>query len=92
MKVTTKETQGRFVSVDSYRLCQGSKNYGSNNESNDEKYSGATRKQRLPDNINKNEKNEINNNNRKISLRWCRYEKNYSKALRGVFLCYHNDI
>jgi hypothetical protein len=71
MKVTTKETQVRFANVDSYRLCQGSKNYGSNNESNDEKYSRATRKQRLHDNINKNEKNEknkINNNSRKINF------------------------
>jgi hypothetical protein len=62
MITTTKATQGLLINVDNYSFYQHSKNYESNDESNNEESAKATRKQRQPDNINKNVKNDKNIN------------------------------
>ncbi|MGX7745659.1 hypothetical protein [Rhodopseudomonas parapalustris] len=63
MITTTKATQHILVTIDNYCFYQESKNYESNDESNDEKATRATREQRQPNNINKNDKNVKNDNN-----------------------------
>jgi len=60
MITTMKATQTILITIDNYCYYQNPKNYESNDESNDEKVTEATRKQRQPNNINKNVKNEKN--------------------------------
>lgn len=60
MIATTKATQGMIVTLCNYNFYQDFSNYGSNDESNDEKATKPIRKQRQPSNINKNAKNEKN--------------------------------
>jgi hypothetical protein len=62
MITTTKATQGLIITIDNYDFYQCSKNYESNDEGNNEEEAKATRKQRQPDNINKNDKNVKNDN------------------------------
>ena len=54
MITTTKATHGLLIDVDNYSFYQDPKNYESNDESDNEKATRATREQRQPDNINKN--------------------------------------
>jgi hypothetical protein len=63
MITTTKATHKMLVTIQKYCVYQDSKLYESNAESNDEKDTKATRKQRQPDNINKNDKNVNNDKN-----------------------------
>jgi hypothetical protein len=65
MITTTKATHGLLINIDNYGFYQNPKNYESNEESNDEEETKATRKQRQPDNINKN--GFKNGNNEKSS-------------------------
>lgn len=70
MITTTKATHGLLITIDKYSVYQDSKNYESNDEHNDETATKATtkklRKQRQPDNINKNDKNDKNDKNKYI--------------------------
>ena len=63
MITTTKATHGLLINIDNYDFYQTSKNYESNNDSDDDGYMKAIREQRQPDNINKNDKNVKNDNN-----------------------------
>lgn len=63
MIATTKATHGMLITIDKYCLYQNPKLYESNGESNDVSATKATRKQRQPDNINKNVKNDKNDKN-----------------------------
>lgn len=63
MITTTKATQGLLINIENYDFYQTSNNYESNDEGNGEEEAKATRKQRQPDNINKNDKNVKNDNN-----------------------------
>lgn len=60
MITTTKATHGLVVNIENYDFYQTSKNYDSNDEHNNEDDTRATREQRQPDNINKNDKNVKN--------------------------------
>lgn len=62
MITTMKATQSMLINVENYSYYQDSKNYESNNESNNENETKGIREQRQPDNINKNDKNDKNNN------------------------------
>lgn len=53
MITTTKATHGMLINIDNYCFYQNPKNYEGNNGGNDENGTKATRKQRQPDNINK---------------------------------------
>lgn len=59
---TTKATQKLLITVDNYDLYQTLINYESNAEPDNEKVTKATREQRQPDNINKNDNNVKNDN------------------------------
>lgn len=65
MITTMKATHGMLVTIENYDYYQDSKNYDSNDVSNDEKVTKRTREQRQPDNINKNDNNDNNNKNEK---------------------------
>jgi len=67
MITTTKATQGMIIDIVNYNVYQDSRNYESNNEGNDENDTKAIREQRLPNNINKNVKNDNNNKNDNIN-------------------------
>ncbi|MBO8183424.1 MAG: hypothetical protein H0Z28_11640 [Archaeoglobus sp.] len=58
MITTTKATQGMLINIVKYDFYQNPKNYESNEECNNEQETKATREQRQPDNINKNDKND----------------------------------
>jgi uncharacterized phage protein (TIGR02220 family) len=62
MIATTKATHKLLVTVCNYSYYQDSENYESNDEGNNEKATNPQRKQRLPNNINKNDKNNKNDN------------------------------
>jgi hypothetical protein len=55
---TAGATQGMLINIDNSSFYRNPKNYGSNSEGSYENEVAATREQRQPDNINKNEKNE----------------------------------
>jgi hypothetical protein len=65
MITTTKATHGMLINIDNYDFYQDPKNYESNDEGNDEKATKGTRKQRQPDNINKNVNNVKNEQEKK---------------------------
>jgi len=66
MITTTRATQGLLVNIDNYEIYQNLKNYEGNDEPDNENLAGATREQRTPDNINKNDKECSNNVNKNI--------------------------
>ncbi|WP_068775806.1 hypothetical protein [Paenibacillus sp. FJAT-26967] len=68
MITTTKATQSMLITIDNYAVFQDMSSYESNAESNDESDAKATRKQREPNNINKNVKN-VKNEDKKPSSR-----------------------
>jgi uncharacterized phage protein (TIGR02220 family) len=71
MIATMKATQAIIITIRNYGLYQDSKNYESNDESNDATDAEATmqpsRKQRQPNNINKNGKNDKKKNENKVN-------------------------
>lgn len=62
MIATTKATHGLLVTICNYNVYQDSSNYESNDEYNNEKVMKPERKQQRSDNINKNVKNDKNDN------------------------------
>ena len=62
---TTKATHGLLVNISNYAFYQDPKNYEANAEATNEEQPKATREQRHPDNINKNVKNEKNDNKKR---------------------------
>ncbi|HEX5150070.1 MAG TPA: hypothetical protein VFW07_01410 [Parafilimonas sp.] len=58
MIATTKATHGMLITICNYNYYQDSTTYDSNDDSNHEKATKPLRKQRQPDNINKNDKND----------------------------------
>jgi uncharacterized phage protein (TIGR02220 family) len=66
MITTTKATQSMLINVDGYCHYQDISNYESNDESNDENPTKPVRKQREPDNTNKNVNNvnKVKNDNK----------------------------
>ena len=65
MIATTRATRGLLVTVENYDFYQTLSNYESNDEPDNEKSMGGSRKQRQPDTINKNGKN-VNNEQENI--------------------------
>jgi hypothetical protein len=83
MITTRKATQGLLINIDNYDFYQTSTNYESNDESNNEEPMKATREQRQPDNINKNDKNvknEKNANKNNIPLEIKNFRLRYSES------------
>lgn len=60
MITTTRATHGLVINIEKYDLYQSPKNYESNTEGNNEKDTNITREQRQSDYINKNVKNDKN--------------------------------
>lgn len=79
MITTTKATQGLLVTIDRYCFYQESKNYESNAEPNNENDMKATREQRQPDNINKNDKNVKNDTSNKTTRSKLKFETHHLK-------------
>ncbi len=76
MITTVKATHGMLITIENYCVYQNPKLYESNTESNDVSSQEAIREQRLPDNINKNVKNERNKKNiyaANFELFWAAY-------------------
>jgi hypothetical protein len=76
---TTKATHGLVISIDKYCFYQDPLNYESNDEGTDENPTKPSRKQRQPDNINKNVKNDKNDNKNNIRLEIENFRLRYSK-------------
>lgn len=66
MITTTKATHGMLIDIVNYTVYQSSYDDESNDESNSENGAKPIRKQRQPNNINKNVKNDKNEKNEKI--------------------------
>lgn len=94
MITTTKATQGLLIDIDNYGFYQDPKHYESNDESNNEESTKATRKQQQPDNTNKNVKNVKNDKNVKPSRHKQVYDEEsvyYQLALRLFNRIKEND-
>ena len=87
MITTAKATQGMLINIDNYDFYQTLSNYESNDESNDEKATKAERKQRQPDNINKNDNNgEEGNKNDELNIVDAKASKRFIKpTIQQVF-------
>lgn len=68
MIATTKATHSMLVTIDNYGIYQTFSSYESNAEGNDEKAMKGARKQRQPDNINKNGNNDKNEQEKRQPL------------------------
>jgi hypothetical protein len=79
MITTMKATQGLLVTIDNYGFYQTFTNYESNDESNDEKATKPARKQRRPDNTNKNGKND-KNDLKELSTEILNFRSRYSES------------
>ncbi|MGV3465550.1 MAG: hypothetical protein ACO1OT_09690 [Heyndrickxia sp.] len=92
MITTTRATQGMVITIDNYDFYQDSKNYESNNESNNGKVTRATIPKRQPDNIKQECKNDKNEQEEKIIAEIKDLRQQYSSDIQSLIDRYWNMI